>query len=100
VGEAGAAEATTVSGSVKLDKTSGRVSVRTVSGNVQLQTEGRDAVSVRTVSGQTSVRVAGKKLPDAKLRTLSGKVACDCPQGSDFPLEVSSVSGGIEVGPT
>jgi DUF4097 and DUF4098 domain-containing protein YvlB len=100
VGAAGPAEAATVSGSVRLEKTSGPVSVRTVSGSIELETEGRDAVSVRTVSGSTVVRIAGKRLPDARLRTLSGKVACDCPPGSDFPLEVSSVSGGIEVGPT
>lgn len=100
VGEAGRTEAATVSGSVRLDKTSGAVTVRTVSGSVELETEGTEPVSVRTVSGRTVVKIAGEKLPDAKLRTLSGKVACDCPPGSDFPLEVSSVSGGIEVGPT
>jgi hypothetical protein len=100
VGESGPAEAATVSGSVRLDRTSGKVTVRTVSGSVELQTEGKDAVSVRTVSGRTTIRVEGERLPDAKLRTLSGKVACDCPPGSDFPLEVSSVSGGIDVGPT
>jgi DUF4097 and DUF4098 domain-containing protein YvlB len=100
VGEAGPAEAATVSGSVRLDKTTGKVTVRTVSGSVELRTEGKDPVSVRTVSGRTTVRVEGKRLPDARLRTLSGKVACDCPPGSDFPLEVTSISGGIEVGPT
>jgi hypothetical protein len=43
--------------------------------------------------------VPKERLPAAKLRSLSGKVNCDCLQGSDFPLEVTSVSGKIEVEP-
>lgn len=99
-GATGPADAHTVSGGVHLLETSGSVTVRTVSGNVELGTDGTDPVSVRTVSGRTSVRVSKERLPDANLRSLSGSIRCDCPQGSDFPLKVTTVSGEIEVEPS
>lgn len=95
----GPAEAATVSGWVRLRSTAGGVTVRSVSGNVELGTDGTAAVSVRTVSGRVAVRVPRERLPDTKLRSLSGKIECDCPQGTDFPLDVTSVSGAIEVEP-
>ncbi len=97
--DTGPAEATTVSGYVQLHRTAGGVDVRTVSGNVELSTDGTEPVSVRTVSGGITVKVPKERLPAAKLRSLSGRISCDCPQGSDFPLAVTSVSGKIEVEP-
>ena len=98
-GDTGPAEAATVSGYVRLHHTAGGVAVRTVSGNVELGTDGTEPVNVRTVSGGITVKVPKERLPAAKLRSLSGKIDCDCLQGSDFPLEVTSVSGKIEVEP-
>ena len=97
VGSAGSAEADTVSGRIRLDSTAGPVKVRTVSGNVELGTAGADPVSVRSVSGGINVRVQRDRRPEARLRSVSGKVRCDCPEGTDFPLEVMTVSGKIEV---
>ncbi|MEX0800479.1 MAG: DUF4097 family beta strand repeat-containing protein [Dehalococcoidia bacterium] len=99
-GKTGAAQADTVSGHVHLDRTAGAVTVRTVSGNIEVGTDGSDAVKVRSVSGGVNVKIAGDRLPDPHLRSLSGKVECDCPTGSDFPLEVTTVSGKIDVEPT
>jgi hypothetical protein len=98
-GETGPAEANTVSGNVELRRTAGAVAVRTVSGNVELGTDGTEPVSIRGVSGAITVKVPRERLPAAKLRSLSGRINCDCPQGSDFPLDVTSVSGKIEVEP-
>jgi hypothetical protein len=98
-GDTGPAEADTVSGHVRLQRTAGGVTVRTVSGSVELGTDGTEPVNVRTVSGGIMIKVPEARLPAAKLRSLSGKINCDCLQGSDFPLEVTSVSGKIEVEP-
>jgi hypothetical protein len=97
--DTGPAEADTVSGYVRLNRTAGGVTVRTVSGSVELGTDGMEPVNVRTVSGGITVRVPKERLPAAKLRSLSGRINCDCAQGSDFPLHVTSVSGKIEVEP-
>jgi hypothetical protein len=98
-GDTGPTEATTVSGRVRLRSTAGGVTVRTISGKVEMATDGTEAVKARTVSGDIAVKVPNEKLPEARLRSLSGKVRCDCLQGSDFPLDVTSVSGKIEVEP-
>lgn len=99
-GDTGPAEATTVSGRINLRSTAGGVSVRTISGSVELGTDGTDSVTIRTVSGRVAVKVSGQRLPDARLHSLSGKIDCECPQGSDFALDVTSVSGRIEVDPS
>ncbi|MFB3092985.1 MAG: DUF4097 domain-containing protein [Dehalococcoidia bacterium] len=96
----GPAEANTVSGGVRLLNTAGGVTVRTVSGNVDLGTDGTDAVRIRTVSGQIAIRVPSGRLPQTRLRSLSGKVECECRLGADFLLHVDSVSGDIEVEPS
>jgi hypothetical protein len=98
-GDTGPTEAATVSGRVRLRNTAGGVTVRTVSGKVDLATDGTETVKARTVSGDIAIRVPNEKLPEARLRSLSGKINCACLQGSDFPLEVTSVSGKIEVEP-
>jgi hypothetical protein len=97
--DTGPAEAATVSGYVRLHRTAGGVAVRTVSGNVELGTDGTEPVNVRTISGGITVKVPEERLPAARLRSLSGRINCDCLQGSDFLLEVTSVSGKIEVEP-
>jgi DUF4097 and DUF4098 domain-containing protein YvlB len=98
-GDTGPTQATSVSGRVRLRNTAGGVTVRTISGNVEMGTDGTEAVNARTVSGRITVRVPKERLPAARLHSLSGKINCDCPLGSDFPLEVTSVSGRIEVEP-
>jgi hypothetical protein len=35
--------------------------------------------------------------PDTRLRSVSGRVSCACPQGNDGEIAVTSVSGGINV---
>jgi DUF4097 and DUF4098 domain-containing protein YvlB len=97
--DTGPAEADTVSGYVRLHRTAGGVTVRTVCGDVELGTDGTEPVNVRTVSGGITVKVPRERLPAAKLRSLSGKIDCTCLLGSDFPLQVTSVSGKIEVEP-
>ncbi len=96
----------TCRGRCQLNTKSGRISAghaeravraSTLSGQVELGTAGQEGVQVRTVSGAVRITVQGGRLPRARLRTLSGQVRCDCPEGTDFDLEASTVSGSIEV---
>jgi DUF4097 and DUF4098 domain-containing protein YvlB len=74
-----------------------RADVKTVSGTVQLSTKGASRVSVRTVSGTVEISIPPDVRPTTRLRSLSGKVSCDCERGSDGEIAVATVSGTIRV---
>jgi len=93
----GSADVCSASGAVHLGRTAGPVSVCTVSGEVELGASGKDNVAVRTVSGAIKVNVPQGRQPSVHLRSVSGRVQCDCPEGSDFDLNAVSFSGPIEV---
>jgi hypothetical protein len=93
-------------GRCRLNTRSGRITARTaagpthastISGDVQLQTSGQGDMAVRTVSGEVTIEVPHGKQPRARLRSLTGRVHCDCPQGTDFDLQCTTVSGRVEV---
>lgn len=93
----GRCQLNTKSGHISIGRADKGARASTISGKIELATTGQGDVSAKTISGHVTIKVAGDKRPHARLRSLSGRVRCDCPQGSDFELEASTVSGHIEV---
>lgn len=89
--------ANTKSGKIEIGRVVSDLLAHTMSGSIDVGTSGEGEVSLKTISGRVEVRVDAGKAPRAKLRTLSGKVRCECPQGGDFELRASTISGSIEV---
>ena len=85
-----------VSGVVLLEQVSG-AEVKTVSGKVLLGTSGVADVAVKTVSGKVEIRVPSEVRPTTFLKSMSGKVTCDCESGDDGRIAVKSLSGAIRV---
>jgi DUF4097 and DUF4098 domain-containing protein YvlB len=96
VGRAQRASIAAVSGVVLLEEVEG-AEVKTVSGKVELGTAGAGSISVKTVSGKVEIRVPRTSRPATRLKSLSGRVQCDCEQGADGEIAVASVSGQIHV---
>ncbi|HEY5173654.1 MAG TPA: DUF4097 family beta strand repeat-containing protein [Acidimicrobiia bacterium] len=97
VGSAGRATVAAVSGLVLLERVGG-AEVKTISGKVLLALApdpGR--VSVHTVSGKVEVTVPAETRPATRLRSISGRIECECTPGDDFEIAVASVSGAIRV---
>jgi len=95
-------------GECSVNSKSGRITVgrvgrlakaATISGKVDLTTDGAEDVEVKTISGHVSVRVPIGKLPRVRFRSLAGKLRCDCEQGDDFEVRAASVSGSVEITP-
>jgi DUF4097 and DUF4098 domain-containing protein YvlB len=96
VGRARRAAIAGVSGVVLAEDVEG-ADVKTVSGKVRVTTSGAGHVSVHTVSGKVEVQVPRDVRPATRLRSISGRVQCDCPVGDDGEIAVASVSGTIRV---
>ena len=93
----GRADVASKSGKVRIDHVEGPVQASTISGGVEIGTAGRDDVELKMVSGGAKVTVLGEKQPRVRFHSLSGKMRCECEQGSDFDLKVKSISGSLEV---
>lgn len=100
VGNAERAEVSTVSGRVTVDRAKGEVQVRTATGAVEVGTAGSNDVAVQTLSGAVTVRVPSGVRPAARLKSLTGRLRCDCEEGSDCSVSVSTMSGKVEVVPS
>jgi DUF4097 and DUF4098 domain-containing protein YvlB len=98
-GTVGAASAGTMSGSINIDKVSGSLKARSVSGSINAACHGDGAIAVKTVSGKVHIELPEGVEPRTRFKSLSGRVRCDCPEGSDVLIEAMSVSGSIEVVP-
>jgi DUF4097 and DUF4098 domain-containing protein YvlB len=96
IGAASRAMIAGVSGVVAADNVE-RADVKTVSGTVELSTKGPGRVSVRTISGTVKISVPPEVRPSTRLRSISGKVSCDCERGRDGEIAVATVSGTIRV---
>jgi DUF4097 and DUF4098 domain-containing protein YvlB len=88
---------TTKSGGVYAGMVGGGVRAATMSGRVDVGTQGRDDVEVKAISGSLSVRIAGGKTPRVRMRSLSGRIVSDVPQGNDFEIKGSTLSGNMEI---
>ncbi len=98
-GSVGAASAGTMSGSIKLQHVDGSLKARSVSGSIDAACGGEGAIAVKTVSGKVHIELPADVEPQTRFRTISGRVRCACPEGSDVLIEAMSVSGSIEVVP-
>src|SRR3989304_5737261 len=96
-GQFGSVKVSAVSGHIRIGRGEKAARVSTLSGSVELGTAGEEEVVVKSISGGVTVRVAEGKRPHIKVRTLSGKLRCDCPQGTDFDIKASTSSGSVEV---
>lgn len=92
----GRADVSSKSGRVRIDRVDGPVHASTISGGVEIGTAGED-VELKMVSGGAKIKVLSEKQPRIRFSSLSGKMHCECTQGSDFDLKVKSISGSLEV---
>lgn len=93
----GRCRANTKSGKIEIGHVTGAVKAHTMSGRIEVGTAGEDEVELKTISGSIDVFVDEGRLPRARMRTLSGRTRCQCPQGSDFEIKASSISGSIDI---
>jgi len=93
----GRCDVTSKSGRVRVERVDGAAHASTISGGVELGTSGRGEVELKMVSGGAKVKVLETKHPRVRFQSLSGKMLCECEQGSDFDLKVRSISGSLEV---
>jgi len=98
-GEVGAASAGTVSGSIVISRVAGSLKVRSVSGSIEAAVDGDGTIRVKTVSGRVRIEMPQGTGLDARFKTLSGHLRNPFPAGSDCHLEAMSVSGSIELVP-
>jgi DUF4097 and DUF4098 domain-containing protein YvlB len=96
VEDAGEVDISTVSSTIGVASAGGG-RVQTVSGSIELGLNAAAALDVRSISGSVRVTVPGSVRPDVRMRTVSGKARCDCDEGDDCRLAVSTVSGSIKV---
>jgi DUF4097 and DUF4098 domain-containing protein YvlB len=92
----GRADVSSKSGRVRIDRVEGPAQASTISGGVEIGTAGDD-VELKMVSGGAKIKVLSEKHPRIRFSSLSGKMHCDCEQGSDFDLKVKTISGSLEV---
>jgi DUF4097 and DUF4098 domain-containing protein YvlB len=96
IGAAGMIDVNTSSGSILVDSAAGG-DVHTVSGSVDVGTDGKRSIRIHTISSGVDVRVPPGRQPDSDLRSGSGRVVNDCPPGADGAIEVRTQSGAIRV---
>jgi DUF4097 and DUF4098 domain-containing protein YvlB len=93
----GRCRANTKSGHIIVSHVAHALKATTMSGSIEAGISGAGDVEIKSISGRITVRVDPGHMPQARLRSLSGKVRCECPQGGDFSLNASTISGSIEV---
>jgi DUF4097 and DUF4098 domain-containing protein YvlB len=97
VGHARDAQLSTISGTISLEETTGKVRAQTVSGSVDVGTERDGNVAVQTMSGSVRVAVPSGVRPHTRLLSMTGRPRVECEEGSDCQIAVRSMSGRIEV---
>jgi len=98
-GDTGSAEVSTISGKIELGRVGGPVKARTASGKVHVTAAGAHDVSVHSLSGAISIKLPAEVRPSTRIRTFSGRARNDFPEGHDCHIEISTMSGKVEVGP-
>lgn len=98
-GQVGATSAGTMSGSITLDRVAGKLKARTVSGSIRARLNGDGNITVKTVSGKVELELPEGTGLATRFKTISGKVRNPFPQGDDCYLEAMTISGSIELVP-
>ncbi len=88
------------SGRISIGRVAKTAKAATISGSVELGTEGLEDVELKTISGHVTVNVPRDKYPRIRFRTLAGKLRCESAQGDDFEIRAASVSGSIDIKPS
>jgi hypothetical protein len=96
-GAVGSASAGTMSGSITIDRVGGRFKARSVSGTIVAMCDCEGQITVKTVSGKVQLKLPAGTALDTRFKTLSGKVRNPFPAGDDCHLEAMSISGSIEL---
>ena len=96
VQHAGSVELAAASGSVEADDV-GAATVRAGSGSVAVGLFEAGAVVVEAHSGSVDVTVPPGVHPATQLRAKSGSVRCECDEGADGSIKVTTHSGSISV---
>jgi DUF4097 and DUF4098 domain-containing protein YvlB len=82
---------------IEIGEARSEVTVKTISGDIEVLLAGRAPVTAETLSGKIKLRVADELRPQVRLRTTSGKKRIECATGDDFVLTARSMSGNITV---
>ena len=85
------------SGKISIGRVGRLAKAATISGAVELATDGTDDVEVKTISGHVTINVPDHKNPRVSFRTLAGKLRYDGSQGDDFEIRAASVSGSVDI---
>jgi DUF4097 and DUF4098 domain-containing protein YvlB len=96
VGDAGDVDISTKSSSIRVGRANGG-RVHSVSGSIALGATGVDDVDVRAISGSVTVTVLDDVQPRFRLHSVSGNVRCDCAEGGDAGISITTTSGSIRV---
>ncbi len=96
VGRAGEAELVTGSGRVTADLVDG-AEVKAGSGRVDLGLRSAGNVGVQAHSGSVTVKVPAGVHPATRLKANSGRVVCECQEGTDGDISITTNSGSISV---
>ncbi len=97
-GCSGSLTAQSVSGDISLKLDDGRISVTTVSGDLELEAQSLGGLDAGTTSGDISVELKSAPAGDIRLASVSGDVEMEIPDGADIALEAATASGDIECG--
>jgi DUF4097 and DUF4098 domain-containing protein YvlB len=73
------------------------VSVKTVSGSVDLHVTGRAPVRAESVSGSIAITVPEGTRPSVRQKSVSGKRRVEIEPGDDFEITTKSISGSITI---
>jgi DUF4097 and DUF4098 domain-containing protein YvlB len=85
------------SGKITIGRVGRLAKAATISGSVELTTDGTDDVEVKTISGHVTINVPEDKKPRLNFRTIAGKLRYDGDQGDDFEIRAASVSGSVDI---
>ena len=99
VDETGSADISTVSGTIRIERVTGAAQARTVSGGVTIASDAQGPVRAQTVSGGVTVHLPPGVRPALRV-TGAGKVRGRCEEGDDVTVEVTTISGTVEVSPS
>ncbi len=96
VGKSGSASVAGVSGSIGVGEIDA-ADVKNVSGRIEVGASGEGRISIRSVSGTVEVSVPETCAPATHLKSISGRVRRECAEGTDGEIDVKTVSGTIRI---